>query len=258
MLDMKDRPALFSRKKCVEYCISNNIDILSEGYYEGMGSMEEDALFAKALDYHMGISYETGTIAEWYENWQLIDPEHRIDSIVFLDTETTGMGGYTCSIALITIDLLSLTVIQDKTIYLEINPNEKIEEEAYQVHKLSQEYLSDKPSFADHYDKIKEILDYSELKCAYNGIFDIGVINRDLSRIGKDRILNVYYLDPMRRLRSVVCAKDINGKVKFPRLEESVDFFNIKTEDGDLVFHNALYDTEMLKNVFIASLSAKE
>lgn len=249
---IKDKPILFDRRKVFKYCKANNINLIKAGYRENMSTVEEDIFFSKILDYNIPPEYVTETLKEWYENWLMIDEDHRIDTMLFFDTETTTLDGYSCSISLITLDLNTLQIIPEYSMYAEYNPNEEIHEEAFKVHGLSQEYLKDKPTFDTDYEKICKIINHSELKNAFNAIYDIGVLNRDFKRIKKDKLNNFYFLDPMRRLKSTINAKDSANKLKYPSLEECCKFYNIPKDENK--FHNAQFDTEMLVKVFIAAI----
>ena len=168
---------------------------------------------------------------------------------IFLDTETTGLsfkdGHKIVEIACIeTKDL----VATGKVFHKLINPKRTVPEDALKIHGYSQEFLSDKDTF----DKIADdFLNFVKEKkiIIHNATFDIGFINGELNFIKKELIKNELVIDSLNIARN-----------KFPGMSNSLDAlckrFNIDLSRRTK--HNALLDCELLREVYINLLDAKE
>ena len=168
---------------------------------------------------------------------------------VFLDTETTGLsfkdGHKIVEIACIeTKDLIPTGKIFHKL----INPKRDIPDEAFKVHGFSQVFLSKKDTF----DKIaNEFLDFIKEKkiIIHNAPFDLSFLNGELNLIKKK----------LHNEQLVIDSLEIARK-KFPGTSNSLDSlckkFNIDLSKRTK--HNALLDCELLREVYINLLDAKE
>ena len=168
---------------------------------------------------------------------------------VFLDTETTGLsfkdGHKIVEIACIeTKDLISTGKVFHKL----INPKRNVPEEAYNVHGFTEQFLSDKETFEKISD---EFLDFIKNKkiIIHNASFDLGFLNGELNAINKDTIDSKLVIDSLEVARN-----------KFPGTSNSLDAlckrFNIDLSRRTK--HNALLDCELLREVYINLLDAKE
>ena len=170
-------------------------------------------------------------------------------SEIFLDTETTGLsfkdGHKVVEIACIeTKDLIATGKIFHKI----INPKRSVPEEAFKVHGFSEKFLSDKEPF----DKIaEEFLNFIKGKkiIIHNAPFDLGFLDGELSNLKKDKINREFVIDSLDIARN-----------KFPGSSNSLDAlckrFNIDLSRR--IKHNALLDCELLREVYINLLDAKE
>ena len=168
---------------------------------------------------------------------------------VFLDTETTGLsfrdGHKIVEIACIeTKDLLPTKRIFHKL----INPQREVPDEAFRVHGFSTEFLKNKETF----DKVAEVfLEFIKEKkiIIHNASFDLGFLNHELRLIKKKEIKKNNIIDSLEVARN-----------KFPGSSNSLDAlckrFNIDLSRRDK--HNALLDCELLREVYINLLDAKE
>ena len=168
---------------------------------------------------------------------------------IFLDTETTGLsfkdGHKIVEIACIeTKDL----ICTGKVFHKFINPKRSMPAEAYKIHGISEEFLSDKQTF----DQVaNEFLDFVKGKkiIIHNASFDLSFLNGELANIKKKLIEKDLVLDSLEVARN-----------KFPGTSNSLDAlckkFNIDTSKR--IKHNALLDCELLREVYINLLDAKE
>jgi len=168
---------------------------------------------------------------------------------IFLDTETTGLSvndkHKIVEIACIeTNDLITTKSVFHKI----INPQRDVPEEAYKVHGFSTEFLKNKDTF----DKIaNEFLEFIKEKkiIIHNASFDIGFLNYELKLLRKNEIKKENIIDSLRIARG-----------KFPGASNSLDAlcrrFNIDLSRRTK--HNALLDCELLREVYINLIDAKE
>ena len=168
---------------------------------------------------------------------------------IFLDTETTGLsfndGHKIVEIACVeTKDL----VPTGKVFHKIINPERKVTEEAFKVHGFSDELLSDKETF----DMIaNELLNFIKEKkiIIHNAPFDLSFLNGELGNLKKEPINKENVIDSLELARN-----------KFPGISNSLDAlckrFNIDLSKRTK--HNALLDCELLREVYINLLDARE
>ena len=168
---------------------------------------------------------------------------------IFLDTETTGLsfkdGHKIVEIACIeTKDLIPTGKVFHKL----INPKRNMPEEAFKVHGFSQEFLSDKESFTQIADEFLNFIKDKKI-IIHNAPFDLSFLNGELGLIQKEQIKKKLVIDSLEVARN-----------KFPGTSNSLDAlcrkFNIDLSRR--LKHNALLDCELLREVYINLLDAKE
>ena len=170
-------------------------------------------------------------------------------SEVFLDTETTGLsfakGHKIVEIACIeTKDLIPT----GRVFHRLLNPEREVSKEAFEVHGFTREFLSDKKTF----DKVAdEFLNFVKGKkiIIHNASFDLSFLDGELTSIKKELINRKEVVDSLEVARN-----------KFPGASNSLDAlckkFNIDLSKRTK--HNALLDCELLREVYINLLDAKE
>ena len=168
---------------------------------------------------------------------------------VFLDTETTGLsygdGHKIVEIACIeTKDLIPTGNIFHKI----INPKRSMPEAAFNVHGFSEEFLKDKETFDRIVNEFEDFIKKKKI-IIHNAPFDLGFLNGELSAIKKHKIDKAMVIDSLEVARN-----------KFPGTSNSLDAlcrkFNIDLSKRSK--HNALLDCELLREVYINLLDAKE
>ncbi len=167
--------------------------------------------------------------------------EAKIKKVGVFDTETTDIYGYIVSYAFVIQDM---DTKETKEIYEFINPKAKINEEAYQVHKIKQSDVENKPTFEEKKEYILSLFDEVDMIVGHNVFFDFGVLKRELERIKEfPHIIKVPIFDTMFYAWDIV----VLDKKKQPKLEEAVAFFlgNQKAN-----YHDALEDVKMTLKVF--------
>ena len=168
---------------------------------------------------------------------------------IFLDTETTGLsfkdGHKVVEIACIeTKDLIATGNVFHKL----INPKRSMPDEAFKVHGFSEEFLSDKKIFKEISDEFLDFIEGKKL-IIHNASFDLSFLDGELSAIQKGKINKELVIDSLEVARN-----------KFPGISNSLDAlckrFNIDLSRR--LKHNALLDCELLREVYINLLDAKE
>ena len=168
---------------------------------------------------------------------------------VFLDTETTGLkfreGHRIVEIACIeTKDLIPTGNIFHKL----INPMRSVPEEAFKVHGFSEKFLQDKETFDQIADDFLKFIKDKKI-IIHNAPFDLGFLDGELEFVKKSRINKKHIIDSLEIARN-----------KFPGSSNSLDAlckrFNIDLSRRTK--HNALLDCELLREVYINLLDAKE
>ena len=168
---------------------------------------------------------------------------------IFLDTETTGLsfkdGHRIVEIACIeTKDLITTGNVFHRL----INPERNIPEEAFKVHGFSEKFLSTKEKFDKIADDFLNFIDGKKI-IIHNASFDLGFLNGELRSLKKNTI------DPKNVVDSLEIARN-----KFPGISNSLDAlckrFNIDLSKRTK--HNALLDCQLLREVYINLLDAKE
>ena len=168
---------------------------------------------------------------------------------IFLDTETTGLsfkdGHRIVEIACIeTKDLIATGNVFHRL----INPERNIPEEAFKVHGFSEKFLSTKEKFDKIADDFLNFIDGKKI-IIHNASFDLSFLNGELRSLKKNTI------DPKNVVDSLEIARN-----KFPGISNSLDAlckrFNIDLSKRTK--HNALLDCQLLREVYINLLDARE
>ena len=129
-----------------------------------------------------------------------------------------------------------------------INPKRNVPEEAFNVHGFSQQFLSDKETFEEIADEFLNFIKGKKI-IIHNAPFDLGFLDGELESIQKESINKKLVIDSLEVARN-----------KFPGTSNSLDAlckrFNIDLSRREK--HNALLDCELLREVYINLLDAKE
>ncbi|MAK17786.1 MAG: DNA polymerase III subunit epsilon [SAR116 cluster bacterium] len=168
---------------------------------------------------------------------------------IVLDTETTGINpsdGHRI-IEIGALEMFNQTPTGEQ-FHIYINPEREIDAGAVNIHGLTQEFLSDKPVFADVVAGFLEFIGGSQL-VIHNAPFDMGFINAELTRLGMAALPVDRAVDTLTMARR-----------KFPGAQASLDAlcrrFEIDNSHRDL--HGALVDADLLATVYIELLGGRQ
>ncbi|MCY4328935.1 MAG: DNA polymerase III subunit epsilon [Endozoicomonadaceae bacterium] len=100
--------------------------------------------------------------------------------IIVLDTETTGITPTTHRIIEIGCIEIINRQITNNNYHVYINPQRQVDEQAFAVHGLSNEFLADKPVFQEIATDFLQFIHGAEL-VIHNAPFDVGFINQEFS-----------------------------------------------------------------------------
>ncbi len=171
---------------------------------------------------------------------------------IVLDTETTGLEP-TQGHRIIEIGCVEL-VNRRKTqnhFHVYLNPDREIEDGAFDVHGISNEFLADKPRFADVAQELIDFIRDSEL-VIHNAPFDVGFLDAELRKLGKNwGKINDY----CKVVDTLLIARD-----KHPGQKNNLDAlckrYEIDNSKRDL--HGALLDAQILLDVYLAMTGGQE
>ena len=161
---------------------------------------------------------------------------------IVLDTETTGLdpskGDRVVEIGCVET---MHHIATGESFHVYINPERDMPVEAFNVHGLSEEFLSDKPVFAEILGDFMTFIGDSPL-VIHNAEFDMKFLNSELKKLGRPM------LDRDRAIDTVARARQ-----KFPGAQANLDAlcrrFEIDLSRRDK--HGALLDAELLADVYL-------
>jgi DNA polymerase-3 subunit epsilon len=170
---------------------------------------------------------------------------------IVLDTETTGLSAETGDriIELGCVELFNRK-LTGNNLHFYFNPDRDSHEDALRVHGISNEFLKDKPRFADLADEILAYLQDAEI-IIHNAPFDIGFLNKELELLGKP---------PLRRWVGGVIDTLVMAKEMFPGKRNSLDALcdRLEVDNSGRTLHGALLDAELLADVYINMTRGQE
>jgi DNA polymerase-3 subunit epsilon len=228
--------------KCLKEDVKENVIFRNYNDYLISVVLEKENLMERFKPFPRQKAFSSKDFLRYYINDLKKTPkETKIKKIGGFDTETTDITGYIISYAIVIQDMQDLGT---KEIYELLNPQAKISEEAFGVHKISQEELKDKPSFKEKKDEILNIFNSLDMVVGHNVLYDFGVMKRELERVEHyPNIIDIPIFDTMYYAADVVVLE----KKKMPRLEEAIAFFFGRK---NINYHNALEDVKATLKLF--------
>ncbi len=168
---------------------------------------------------------------------------------IILDTETTGLDALNGD-RLVEIGCVELInrMPTGQTFHRYINPQRDMPREAFAVHGLSAEFLSDKPLFDAVAEEFLTFIADAPL-VIHNASFDIGFINAELERSGRKAV-------PRERLVDTLLLARRKHPGVSNRLDDLCSRYNI--DNSRRTKHGALLDAELLAEVYIDLIGARQ
>lgn len=162
---------------------------------------------------------------------------------IVLDTETTGLepqqGHRIIEIGCVELVNRRLT---GNHFHRYINPEREVESGAIEVHGITNEFLADKPRFAEIAREFLDFVKGAEL-VIHNAPFDIGFINHEFARLG---------VAPVTEVCSVLDTL-VMSRQKHPGQRNSLDALckRYGVDNSQRELHGALLDAEILADVYL-------
>jgi DNA polymerase-3 subunit epsilon len=168
---------------------------------------------------------------------------------IVLDTETTGLDpedGHRI-VEIGAVELMN-HVPTGKEYHQYINPLMAMPDQAFAVHGLSDEFLSDKPKFSEIVNEFLEFIGSAKL-VIHNAMFDMKFINAELIKSEKEEI-------PFERATDTLAI----ARKKYPGSPASLDSLcrRFKIDNSARVVHGALLDSQILAEVYLELVGGKQ
>ncbi|HQD15020.1 MAG TPA: DNA polymerase III subunit epsilon [Ottowia sp.] len=170
---------------------------------------------------------------------------------IVLDTETTGLsaenGDRIIEIGCVELFSRKLT---GNNLHFYLNPERDSHEDALKVHGISNEFLRDKPKFAEVVDELLRYVEGAEL-IIHNAAFDLGFLDKELERLGRP---------PLRQVVAEVTDTLGMAKQLYPGKRNSLDALcdRLGVDNSGRTLHGALLDAELLADVYIHMTRGQE
>jgi DNA polymerase-3 subunit epsilon len=168
---------------------------------------------------------------------------------IVLDTETTGFepeqGDRIVEIG--AVELFN-HVPTGKTYHQYINPERSMPQEAFEVHGLGDDFLRDKPVFADVAQAFVDFIGDAQL-VIHNAAFDMKFLNAELSWVNRGSIPFDRAIDTLTIARR-----------RFPGSPASLDALcrRFGIDNSSRTLHGALLDSEILAEVYLELIGGKQ
>ncbi len=174
---------------------------------------------------------------------------------IVLDIETTGMnrsGKHYEGHRIIEIGAVEIVNrrLTGRHYHAYIQPDRLIESEAYRIHGISDEFLTDKPIFDHIADEFLDFIRGEEL-IIHNAAFDIGFIDNEF-HLSRQRV-------PKIRTFCAIIDSLLIARQLFPHKRNNLDALcsRYKIDNSKRSSHGALLDAKILASVYLAMTSGQ-
>ena len=168
---------------------------------------------------------------------------------VVLDTETTGFDPETGDriVEIGAVELLG-HVPTGRTYHQYINPERSMPDDAFQVHGLGDDFLKDKPKFAEIGRAFLDFIGDAKL-VIHNAAFDIKFLNAELKWMNLPQIPWEQAIDTLAIARR-----------RFPGSPASLDALcrRFGIDNSSRTLHGALLDSEILAEVYLELIGGRQ
>lgn len=169
---------------------------------------------------------------------------------IVLDTETTGMdpvAGHRI-IEIGCVEMIDRQVTQSH-FHVYLNPDRLVDEGAIQVHGITNEFLVDKPRFAQVAEEFINFVAGAEL-LIHNAAFDVGFINHELQRLAESGGVDFGTIESRCQVTDTLKL----AREKHPGQRNSLDALcrRYDVDNTGRTLHGALLDSQLLAEVYLA------
>jgi len=167
---------------------------------------------------------------------------------IVIDTETTGLDSANDRIVEVGCVELLNHIPTGRRLQIYINPGRRMSAEAAAVHGLTDQFLADKPLFAQVVEDLLAFIGDAPL-IAHNAEFDFAFINAELGRLGLKPIPGHRMIDSLMLARR-----------KHPAGPNSLDALcnRYAIDSSRRTLHGALLDSELLAEVYVELLGGRQ
>ena len=167
---------------------------------------------------------------------------------IVLDTETTGLK-FSDNHRVIEVAAIEIVdyLPTGNVFHKYVNPQRDVPESSVDIHGITEKFLENKPLFKEIADEFLEFISVDNI-VAHNAPFDMGFLNFELQRCGKNTLSN-------KAIDTVVLARE-----KFPGQSVSLDALckRLSIDNTLREKHSATLDAELLARVYIELNDARE
>ncbi|THH34641.1 DNA polymerase III subunit epsilon [Aliishimia ponticola] len=168
---------------------------------------------------------------------------------IVLDTETTGFDPESGD-RIVEIGAVELMghMPTGRTYHQYINPERSMPQEAFEVHGLGDEFLADKPKFAEIGQAFLDFVGDAKL-VIHNASFDMKFLNAELSWMGLRTLPMDQALDTL-----------LIARKRFPGSPASLDALcrRFGIDNSSRTLHGALLDSEILAEVYLELIGGRQ
>ncbi|ACY85656.1 DNA polymerase III subunit epsilon [Edwardsiella piscicida] len=168
---------------------------------------------------------------------------------IVLDTETTGMnqvGAHYEGHRIIEIGAVEVVNrrLTGRNFHVYLKPDRLVDPEAFTVHGISDDFLLDKPSFAEVADEFLAFIRGAEL-VIHNAPFDIGFMDYEFAKLGRDL--------PKTETFCTITDSLVMARRLFPGKRNSLDALcnRYEIDNSKRTLHGALLDAQILADVYL-------
>ncbi len=169
---------------------------------------------------------------------------------IVLDTETTGMDPATGD-RIVEIGCVEMIdrMLTGNHFHAYMNPERDMPVEAFNVHGLSEEFLSDKPLFSEVAQDFIQYIDGAEL-IIHNATFDMKFLDHELKLLKMNSLTSQCSV-----IDSLKVARD-----QYPGQRNSLDALckRLGIDNSKRTLHGALLDSEILAQVYLAMTGGQD
>jgi DNA polymerase-3 subunit epsilon len=168
---------------------------------------------------------------------------------IVLDTETTGLDPLQGH-RLIEIGCVELInrIPSGQVFHRYLNPERDVPTEAFAIHGLSDDFLSDKPRFSEVCGEMIAFIGDAPL-VAHNALFDLGFINAELGRCGRPLVARERLVDTLMLARR-----------RHPGGPNGLDALCARygIDNSHRTKHGALLDAEILAAIYVELIGGRQ
>ncbi|SNR33285.1 DNA polymerase III subunit epsilon [Paracoccus sediminis] len=169
---------------------------------------------------------------------------------IVMDTETTGFDADKDD-RIVEIGGIELVnhLPTGQVFHVYINPERPMPKDAFEVHGLGDDFLRDKPKFADIVQGFIEFIGDDSRLVIHNAGFDMKFLNAELRRAGRPT------LPWSRALDTLALARE-----RFPGSPASLDALcrRFGVDNSNRQRHGALLDSELLAEVYLELIGGRQ